>query len=421
MGYLRKMFLGHSVFNSQSKNTPPSSPEKNKKLPAEPAKPTFSPTQPPFFNFSPGYYSPGFSPGYPYVSSCNSSPAGSPMISWNESKAQSNECYFTYKKPEVPTIHSHSIYPSRPPLSRDSSFSSLSSVSSDSSVFSEDCSTPPVPKNPTNASEISLAVKSKCRVSFSNPTKQIPVFMHPLFALSSPSLQRAPINYDAAVAPSNANILDFVGDKIPVSTLLEPATEPPIRGKLVLEAEDLPWTIVVHASGNACGPGAMLKPSPHSSPTTTRATAVPKHKFYIDEDEDSDYDDDDDDDVDSATVEQGSSDAVVSNLDVLCAVHTSLGTPITQKEWESLGNDSPDQRRVARAYRKRCKDTGDSLNDGVKRIDFLKQKTCMVGVASKKKDVEECERYASDMLGRGDEIPVVGKILFGEVQAAEEK
>ncbi|KAJ2912365.1 hypothetical protein MD484_g8047, partial [Candolleomyces efflorescens] len=272
-----------------------------------------------------------------------------------------------------------------------------------------------------------------------NPRKPQAVHMHPLFALNRSSRKStatapaanasAPIQYDVSSTPATNNTTDYLNQRIPMCTLLEPATEPPTRGKLTLASDEFPWPVVVHASGNSApvdktgrpivppaspsgsqGRGELADASPVSSPAmrsvTSSSCSLPRNggsklekKFYIDSSADSDDEDDEEEDDD----DEATSDAFVSNLDVLCAIHSTLATGICQDEWDQLGEgDSPEQRRIARAYRRRCRETGDDLMAGVKRIDFLKNKTVLVGIESRK---------------RGDPTSrdgVLGKLVFAE-------
>lgn len=265
-------------------------------------------------------------------------------------------------------------------------------------------------------------------MSFSNPRKPQAVHMHPLFALNrsrksaAATAASAPIQYDVSATPAT-NTTDYLNQRIPMCTLLEPATEPPTRGKLTLASDEFPWPVVVHASGNSAPVDQTGRPivppaSPSGSPqgreelsefpfpspamrsVTSSPCSLPRSKlekkFYIDASSDSDDEVDEDDD-------EGDSDAFVSNLDVLCAIHSTLATGICQDEWDQLGEgDSPEQRRIARAYRRRCRETGDDLMAGVKRIDFLKNKTVLIGIESRKK---------GDPSARDG---VLGKLVFAE-------
>lgn len=67
-------------------------------------------------------------------------------------------------------------------------------------------------------------------------------------------------------------------------------------------------------------------------------------------------------------------------MDVLYAVHTTLMVPVTQEEWEALGQGSRAQLKVARAYERRCTRMYGGWEGGVRRIDWLGRKTIMAGV-----------------------------------------
>jgi len=70
---------------------------------------------------------------------------------------------------------------------------------------------------------------------------------------------------------------------------------------------------------------------------------------------------------------------VITNLDVLYAVHTTLLSRVTPEEWEALGNGSKAQRKVAKAYEKRCNAMG-GWEGGVRRVDWLGVKTHLSGI-----------------------------------------
>ena len=55
-------------------------------------------------------------------------------------------------------------------------------------------------------------------------------------------------------------------------------------------------------------------------------------------------------------------------------------TRVTREEWETLGNVTSSQRKVARAYEKRCLTDGTGWEEGVRRIDFLKGRTRLGGI-----------------------------------------
>ncbi|THH18186.1 hypothetical protein EW146_g2757 [Bondarzewia mesenterica] len=170
--------------------------------------------------------------------------------------------------------------------------------------------------------------------------------MHPL--LSYTRLHHAPISYDISFAPSARTVLDrTIHSPVPAHTLAQPATEPPTPAstRLVLRSHKFPWLVVVGPVGSPSGT------SPSSS-------------FYLG----------------SGSRKPSRSNACLTNLDVLYAVHTTLMTRVTPGEWESLGNGSKAQRKVAAAYEKRCQRMGGGWEGGVRRLDWLGSKTRFVGV-----------------------------------------
>ena len=159
--------------------------------------------------------------------------------------------------------------------------------------------------------------------------------MHPLLAYTR--LHHAPLTYDVMFTPSARTVLDrATASAIPAHTLSEPATDPPTpsSARLILRSHKFPWTIVVTGAGPRFTIGA---PKPRRAP-------------------------------------------VITILDLLYAVHTTLLTPITPEEWESLGTGSRAQQRVTRAYERRCTRMGGGWEGGVRRIDWLGEKTRLVGV-----------------------------------------
>ncbi|KAL0564701.1 hypothetical protein V5O48_017341 [Marasmius crinis-equi] len=149
---------------------------------------------------------------------------------------------------------------------------------------------------------------------------------------------------------------------VPSHTLGQPATDPPTLGKLVLRSDKFPWAVVVHAgisSTNASGSKSAAK-------------------FYL----------------------GGSSSAStrVSNLDLMHAVYATLCARVTKEEWEALGAGSRAQRKVTKAYERRCRALGGGWDQGVKRIDWLSGKTRLIGV--------EVDKAASDS--------GVAKLVFGK-------
>ena len=72
----------------------------------------------------------------------------------------------------------------------------------------------------------------------------------------------------------------------------------------------------------------------------------------------------------------------LTNMDVLMSIHKSLRTPVSRREWESLGTGSSAQKRVAEAYSTRCRASGNQKewDAGVRRVDFLVGRTLLQGV-----------------------------------------
>jgi hypothetical protein len=61
-------------------------------------------------------------------------------------------------------------------------------------------------------------------------------------------------------------------------------------------------------------------------------------------------------------------------------VHSTLSKRVTAEEWNALGADSMEQRKVRKAYEKRCTKLGGGWESGVRRIDWLHGKTRLAGV-----------------------------------------
>jgi hypothetical protein len=163
---------------------------------------------------------------------------------------------------------------------------------------------------------------SEAHVSFTNPKRPATVHMHPLLAYGR--LHRPPISYDITYTPSSRTVIDrSTLTPLPNHTLAQPATEPPTMTQLVPKADRLPWPIVAI-------------PSDLKSNTASSSGA----RFYLGGSNSS-----------SSTKNLGSP---VSNLDVLYAVHNTLSVRVTQQEWEALGHGSRVQRKITRAYEKRC-------------------------------------------------------------------
>ncbi|KAK0202292.1 hypothetical protein DFS33DRAFT_1263474 [Desarmillaria ectypa] len=166
----------------------------------------------------------------------------------------------------------------------------------------------------------STSQHSPDHVSFANPNRPEVLHMHPL--LASSQRHHAPIWYDVTFTPSFQSVVDRkTRMPIPTHTLSQPATDPAKSDKLVLKSNKLPWPIVVDADGR-----------------------------------------------------------VVTNLDLLCAVHRTLLTRVTHREWEALGHGTHAQLKAARAYEARCRKLGGGWDGGVRRIDWLGEKTYLIGV-----------------------------------------
>ncbi|KAL0057812.1 hypothetical protein AAF712_015538 [Marasmius tenuissimus] len=188
--------------------------------------------------------------------------------------------------------------------------------------------------------------------------------MHPLLA-SGPH-NRAPISYDVMYPPSSSTIVDrSTRTAVPSHTLGQPATDPPTLGKLVLRSDKFPWAIVVHAGVST------------SSSSTPKSAA----KFYL-----------------AGSSSHMSQHTRVSNLDLIHALHHTLAARVTKEEWDALGNGSRSQRKVTKAYERRCRAMGGGWDQGVKRIDWLGGKTKLIGV--------DVDKAASDS--------GVAKLVFGK-------
>ncbi|KAK0434273.1 uncharacterized protein EV420DRAFT_1654078 [Desarmillaria tabescens] len=173
--------------------------------------------------------------------------------------------------------------------------------------------------------------RTQHHVSFANPYIPDVLHMHPLLAASR--LNRAPISYDVTFAPSSTSIVDRrTRTSIPTHTLSQPATDPAKSNKLVLRCDRFPWPVIVYPSQR---PGA------------------------------------------------------ITNLDLLAAVYSTLSAQVTHDEWDALGHGTHAQLKAAKAYEVRCAKVGGGWDDGVRRIDWLGEKTCLVGVEVDK-SVSEC-------------------------------
>ncbi|KAK0452833.1 uncharacterized protein EV420DRAFT_682869 [Desarmillaria tabescens] len=217
----------------------------------------------------------------------------------------------------------YSIYlPNASPQSNHSRTSSSSSSPPDSFPKTNSASTSNSSPRPVlkKTSHSNARTSIQHHVSFANPNRPEALHMHPLFASSRQC--HAPIWYNVTFTPSSKSVVDRkTQTPIPAHTLSQPATDPANSDKLVLKSNKLPWPIVVHADGR-----------------------------------------------------------VVTNLDLLCAVHRTLSTRVTHREWEVLGHGTHAQLKAARAYEARCRKLGGGWDGGVRRIDWLGEKTYLIGV-----------------------------------------
>ncbi|KAK7463132.1 hypothetical protein VKT23_007716 [Stygiomarasmius scandens] len=174
-------------------------------------------------------------------------------------------------------------------------------------------------------------------VSFVNPNRPQTLHMHPLLAASSHS--RAPISYDVMFPPSPQTVVDrTTRTAVPSHTLGQPATDPPTCSTLVLRSDRFPWPIV-----------GLVSKRP------------------------------------------------VTNSDLILTLYNVLSSRVTREEWDALGKGSRAQRKVTRAYERRTRALGDE-EGGVRRIDWLGEKTRLIGI--------EVDKTAID-LG-------VAKLIFGK-------
>ncbi|KAJ8483169.1 hypothetical protein ONZ45_g8365 [Pleurotus djamor] len=177
-------------------------------------------------------------------------------------------------------------------------------------------------------------------------------------------LHNAPISYDTTFTPSSRTVLDRTTNlAVSADALAQPATNPPTTSRLILKSDKLPWTVVVspsHSSSGSSGNGSKSKSS--------------GSRFYIHGGSNGGKR--------GSGSSTSSTDATpyVTNLDILYALHTTLSTRITQEEWEQLGHGSRSQRKVTRAYEKRCIKMGGGWEGGVRRLDWLGGKTRLVGI-----------------------------------------
>ncbi|KAI1788002.1 hypothetical protein LXA43DRAFT_674566 [Ganoderma leucocontextum] len=292
----------------------------------------------------------------------------------------------SYRTPETPraALYTPAAPYATPPSSRSNSSSSIypgtpgslpRTSSSDAGHYGG--ARPPLRNNswhPSGTTGSSSSYGSRGRsssqTSLLQQTRSTTLHMHPLLAHTR--LHRAPITYDVSFTPSARTVIDrATHSAIPSHTLSQPATDPPTPAgaRLVLRTHKFPWPVIVTAS--------------HSSSSTSsrpRFTVGPPSSH-------------------GHSSRPGTADggASISNLDVLYAVHNTLMVPITPEEWEALGHGSKAQQKVTRAYERRCTRMGGGWEGGVRRIDWLGEKTWLIGV--------EVDKAA----GHGG----AGKLVFG--------
>ncbi|KAH7880214.1 uncharacterized protein C8R40DRAFT_1165119 [Lentinula edodes] len=204
--------------------------------------------------------------------------------------------------------------------------------------------------------------RSHSHVSFVNPKRRITLHMHPLLAASQ--FSRAPICYDVSRPPSPQTIVDrSTRSAIPTHTLNQPATDPPTMSRLVLRSSKFPWPIVVDAG------------------CSSQKKTVPK--FYLG--------------GSSPTNSHYPSSTSVSCADVLHAVHNTLSHAATPEEWDALGRGSHPQRKISRAYDRRCRSLGSGWDGGIRRVDRLGEKCRLVGAEV---DKDSCSSVGNLVFGR---------------------
>ncbi|KAJ3771824.1 hypothetical protein FB446DRAFT_789254 [Lentinula raphanica] len=183
-------------------------------------------------------------------------------------------------------------------------------------------------------------------VSLAHSKRRKMLNMHPLLASSQSN--RAPICYDVSRPPSTQTIVDQnTQSAIPTHTLKQPATDPHTMSRFVLTSGKFPWPVIVEA-------GCSLQKTDTSSKICTGST--------------------------SASSLTHRSSLFVSCADVLHAVHNTLSQPATPEEWEALGHGSYAQRKISRAYDRRCRSQGGGWDEGVRRVDWLGRYSRLIGI-----------------------------------------
>lgn len=256
-------------------------------------------------------------------------------------------------------------------------------------VLEAPSSAPAAPQNTSNdlnAAPSSLSIGYELRSPLEDETRhvvapelQAPMAFEKISAsslLASTRLRRPPIVYDVTFAPSWRSVVDrSTRSAVPPSILNQPATDPPIPagGWLTLHTDKLPWTIVATASNRHL---FSSRPSLASADSASRngrrlATVGPLILSRL-----------------HRPSKTGGN--TITILDVLYAINTTLMVRVTQEEWNALGKQSRAQRKVAAAYERRCTRMGSGWEGGVRRIDWLGQKTILAGI-----DVESSVGYGS--------------------------
>ncbi|KAH8824562.1 hypothetical protein DL96DRAFT_1467994 [Flagelloscypha sp. PMI_526] len=215
------------------------------------------------------------------------------------------------------------------------------------SVSSQGSCNPRRPALKTNNSWTGKPHNPNAHVTFMNPSRTTALHMHPVLAYTKQS--QAPISYDVTYPPSSHTVVDRnTRASVPKHTLQESATDPITVSTLVLTSDKLPWPVVVR--------------SRRGSSSSSKSSA----KFYIGER--------------TTPSDPTSSSTYVTNNDVLRSLHDNLYTRVTQEEWDALGSGSLKQKRVWKTYEARCQNAGGGHPAGVRRIDYLGEKTRLVGI-----------------------------------------
>lgn len=248
------------------------------------------------------------------------------------------------------------------------------------------------PSNLSIGYELESTLKDETRLTLTEDSVVAPELQTPLAfkKISTSSLlaytrmHRASIMYDVMWAPSPRSVVErSTRSAVPPNILIQPATDPPIPagGYLALQSYKLPWTIVVTASSyHSFSSRPSLASADSASPGARRLFVVGPPLLAR---------------SCHPTTRDGSP---ITILDVLYAVHTTLMVRITPEEWEALGKQGKAQRNVAAAYERRCTRMGGGWEGGMRRIDWLGQKTIMAGV-----DVEHIVAHGGE-----------GKLIFAK-------